>query len=344
MTDPKIVLLNDTDIGGQHFGCQRVMATIRENLSARGANVIGSVNVGMPWHKMPAAKALIAQADIVVINGEGTLHHGKKRGRWLLDAGAFAQSKGSKVALINALWQENPAEWAQIANSFDYISCRDSRSAAALAKAIGRDVTWFGDLSMCSGVIESNQPRDGVVFGCSVHNDVSRYLADLSHKMSDAVDILPITSQLKFMAPHLSGLRKTLRQLGIGFKHRRFLRAHPNAYFVSDEHAYVQRLLRAELSVTGRFHAVCLAVVTQTPFICVTSNSWKIEALMADIGMATDRILTRDQLTVERIVDGDWAFTQQEKALMSMAVTKWTDDARVMFDTVAALVIESPTI
>jgi len=153
MSQPKIVLMNDTDVDGQHFGCQRVMSTIRRNIDQRGGDIIGSVKVGMPWHKLPSARALLEAADLVVINGEGTLHHSKKRGKWLLEAANFASAKGAKVALINALWQDNKQEWGALAAPIDYVACRDSRSARDLGTALGRDVPWMGDLSMCSGPI-----------------------------------------------------------------------------------------------------------------------------------------------------------------------------------------------
>jgi len=169
-------------------------------------DIIGSVKVGMPWHKLPSARALLEAADLVVINGEGTLHHSKKRGKWLLEAANFASAKGAKVALINALWQDNKQEWGALAAPIDYVACRDSRSARDLGTALGRDVPWMGDLSMCSGPINDDAPRKGgIVVGCSVHAKITADLAAISETLGKNAQIVPVTPALKFIAPHLTG-------------------------------------------------------------------------------------------------------------------------------------------
>ena len=58
-----------------------------------------------------------------------------------------------------------------------------------------------------------------------------------------------------------------------------------NTIFSRDEFEYVRNLLRSRLHVSGRFHAVCFAIATETPFLALTSNAWKIEALVEDIGI-----------------------------------------------------------
>lgn len=339
MEHPNVVIMNDTDVDGQHFGCQRVMATINEKIAARGGNVIGSVKVGMPWHDIPLARTVLNGADLVIINGEGTLHHNKKRGKWLLEAANFARKGGAKVALINALWQENGADWARLAAPIDIISCRDSRSATALSDAIGRPVPWIGDLSMCSGPIYDDGPRDGgIVVGCSVHAKVTTKLAALQGGLGATAQIVPVTPKLKFVAPQLRGLRRLLKSTRATLKHRQFMRRYPDASFLPDEAAYIERIKQADLSVTGRFHAVCLAAATLTPFVAVASNSWKIEALLDDIGLAKDRLVALPDLSREKILNTDWTYTAQETANIRARMTEWEAAADALFDDIFALV------
>jgi hypothetical protein len=190
-----VLLLNDTDEGATHFGCMRVMRTIRAELAQRGLPDLPSIKVGTDWRQDRHLVAQIDAAKLVIINGEGTLHHGKRRGRWLLEAGARVKARGGRVALINALWQDNPRDWVDLARGFDILACRDTRSADALGGATGRDVTCLGDLSMFHPWKGEPLPRDGVMVGCSVHGSVTEGLA--SFAQVGGHDFIPVTTAIK---------------------------------------------------------------------------------------------------------------------------------------------------
>jgi len=149
---------------------------------------------------------------------------------------------------------------------------------------------------------------------------------------------MPVTPALKFIAPHLTGWRKALKGVRAGILQKQFRKRHPTAQFLQDENAYIARIKEADLSVTGRFHAVCLAVATMTPFLSVASNSWKIEALLEDVGLSPDRIVALSDLTPALITNRDWAFTDEETARIREKIAAWESAAQVMFDDVMALV------
>ena len=224
---PRVVLLNDTDVNGYHFGCARVMGVIRSQLAARGITPAGAVPVSLNWRDRH--EDLVNSADLVLINGEGTLHHGSRKGRWLLEAAEATKARGGKVALINALWQNNPEDWAALIRHVDILACRDSRSAKALAAQTGRaDVRLLGDLPMTMAIPPVSAPRDGLLLGDSLHASVTAHLAHLAEQMPGA-SLIPVTSSLKFVSPHLSGLRRSLRSTYAALKQRRYLAQHPQA-------------------------------------------------------------------------------------------------------------------
>ena len=112
------------------------------------------------------------------------------------------------------------------------------------------------------------------------------------------------------------------------------IRAFPEAWAThSRQWVFSQR----ELLVTGRFHAVCMAILTKTPFVAVTSNSWKIEALLADIGLDPARVQTIGALTPD-LLEKDWAFSDAENRAMEVALPEWRTAAEIMFDQIAGLV------
>lgn len=336
VTNPRVLLLNDTDVDGRHFGCARVMTILREQLSQRGVVETGAVRVSLNWRDVCAPEVLAA--DLVVINGEGTLHHGSRKGRWLLEAAQEVKAKGGKIALINALWQENPSEWGQLIGGADILACRDSRSAAALSTATGRtDVRLMGDLSMTQRKPISTLARSGILFGDSLHANITNHLASLASKSPDS-KIVPITKTLKLVSPHLSGIRRKARTIYAHAKQRRFLVKNPSAQFMTDEASYIAELQTKAVSVTGRFHAACLAVLTRTPFIAVRSNSWKIEALLNDVGLLQSRLHSLDTLTTDILDPERWQFNQTEVANIEKALIEWQGSADILFDDIAALI------
>ena len=335
-----VLLLNDTDEGGTHFGCMRVMRTIRHELAKRGMHDLPSIKVGTDWRKHPEYTAMIDAARLVVINGEGTLHHGKRRGRWLLEAGARVKANGGSVALINALWQENPADWGDLAREFDLLSCRDSRSAEGLARLTGKSVATIGDLSMFHPWDERQERRDGTIVGCSVHGKVTEVLAGLAQDIG--AELLPVTTEMKSVPARLHGWRRWTRKKKCEWQNRRFSARHPSVHFVDDDLAYLSALSRRSLLVTGRFHAVCLAVLSRTPFIAAASNSWKIEALITDIGLNPSRMIPLEQIKSKAFIQDDWSFSRAELEAIDISLARWRSNGEQLFDQIAGLVTPNP--
>lgn len=329
-----IALLNDTDVNGYHFGCARVVSTIRKQLVDRGLDLAGTVKVGLNWREVNPA--LIRAADMLIINGEGTLHHGARKGLWMLQAAREVMDRGGKVAIINTLWQDNPAEWAMLIKDADILACRDNRSAARLRELTGRDVRCFGDLSMFGPVSLIERPRQGVLIGDSVHSSTTTKLADFSNLVRDA-QLVPVTSSLKFVSPRLSGLRFAARTFYARQKQKQYLLRYPSANFVNNEAAYTELLSTKALSVTGRFHAVCLSVLTRTPFVAISSNSWKIEALIQDIGLNPDRIIPVGKLARLDTNTARWAYTKEEITNIDSFLKNLESKCNALFDDIARM-------
>lgn len=102
----KVYIANDCSRYG-HFGCTLVMETFREQLA----------RVGLDETLTPD------DADLVIVNGEGSLHHGRRQD--LLDWPARKPS-----VFVNAVYDTNP-EYPQM-REFRYVAVRESLSAAAL--------------------------------------------------------------------------------------------------------------------------------------------------------------------------------------------------------------------
>ena len=81
------------------------MQTIRYEMAKRGVKNIPSIKVGVNWQKDSWARSVIVSTKLLIVNGEGTIHHGKRKAGWLISAIDFVKRNSGSVALINCLWQ-----------------------------------------------------------------------------------------------------------------------------------------------------------------------------------------------------------------------------------------------
>lgn len=312
----QVTLFNDTSTR-YHHGCARVMRLLGAGLEARGAQILARSPARHDWAADADLLAQIRKSDILVINGEGTLHHGAKAGRKLLDLADHPATQGKKLVLINALYDANPPEWADLLKRFDLISARDSDSASQLSQAIGRTVGWAPDLSLSHPADTSASKRAGVIFGDSVRMNRRRELAAAHGRFENATFVptktlrqpiwrLPVIGQMAKW-PLYSVYNGTLKLP------RRF-------EMPLDEQSYLERLAACELHITGRFHAVCLSLLTRTPFLALTSTSGKIEKLLKDLDLPSKRIVNGQDLMQLPPSPEAHQFDKQERAQINSAL------------------------
>lgn len=334
MTDqPGVVLLNDTR-ADRHHGCARVMRLLEEGLARHGLRVLARSPVRHDWAADPAITDALARASLVVINGEGTLHHVAPAGRRLLAVLDHPAARGTPVALVNALWQENPPDWGRLADRLALASLRDSRSLAAFRAQSSAPARLVPDLSL-SARIPAPGPRQGVLVGDSVRPATTETLRALAVAGGHA------------LAPSLSDPppRKGRTALSRWWRARRpsaqawaRLAASPGFALDPTEEAHASRIAGARLLVTGRFHGACYAMAAGTPFLALASNSWKMEVLLADAGLSPRRLAPPEALPdlVARGPDA-WAWSPEEAASLGRFLDRARDDAETLFADLAAL-------
>jgi hypothetical protein len=137
----RIVLFNDTSLLEPHFGPHLVVQTIREQLAKRDIEIIGALHRdALPQDN----RQLLTRADLVLINGEGSIHHGR--------CGHLVEvARDYPAALINCVYQENPPNDAL--SHFRYIAARESLSARHLIECGARDVEVVPDLMFASSLL-----------------------------------------------------------------------------------------------------------------------------------------------------------------------------------------------
>ena len=284
------------------------MRVLRSGLEGEGLNILATSPARHDWAADMNFKAAIAASHLIVINGEGTLHHGRPAGESLVRVVDEITAQGRPVALINALYQSNPRLWARHLQQMTLLVARDAKSGAEMALAapdVARRV--MPDLSLCEGAVSVGGPRDLLIFGDSVKLPIRRSLVQAAKRCGADV-ILPMKTRDGLLWRN----RVTRGALYAGYCGH--VGSVGRVELARDEAAYLNWMGRARMHVTGRFHSVCLSLVTGTPFLAVGSNSWKIEALLSEAGVDADRMLSAEQLAHLGPDDLDRPFSASELA------------------------------
>ena len=149
----RVFIANDSSAEG-HFGTIMVMESYREQFS----------RIGIEEVKYPE------KADLVVVNGEGSLHHGRRRD--LLEW----PSKHPSV-FINAVYDSNPPDDRM--NDFLFVAVRESRSAELL-RSQGVQCSVIPDIVITHDALvgkERHPDPQGIAITDNVQNAASGYSA-----------------------------------------------------------------------------------------------------------------------------------------------------------------------
>lgn len=112
----KVVLVNDTSFSN-HIGCKLVIQSFLRKCEEYNIEVLGSISWKHNWEDY---RFLLDKADLVIVNGEGSIHHGRRMD--LLEIAEYYPS-----ALINAVYDSVP--YNDHTQKFKYVSVRESLSA-----------------------------------------------------------------------------------------------------------------------------------------------------------------------------------------------------------------------
>lgn len=187
--------------------------------------------------------------DVLVVNGEGSMHHGRPTFKSKMRALDEAISRGRRGFLVNSVWQENPSTFDNVLNALDGVVVREVKSQADLAERHGVLARTSIDLSYFAPVEQGGSFQE-------FNNQI--VVSDfLSVELGDFV-----------------------RVTGGPLSKHAYLSLSDGAW------DYIVRSLRTcRLFVTGRHHGVYAACRARVPFIALRGNSHKIEGLMLSAGV-----------------------------------------------------------
>ncbi|AKC81722.1 hypothetical protein IMCC26134_01095 [Verrucomicrobia bacterium IMCC26134] len=293
---PSVLVLGDMrDL--HHHGCSAVMHQLADGLAGVGLAPDTFVS-GLDWELQ--REACLA-ASLVVINGEGALHHSRPAIAQILALAEARRALGRPTALVNSSWFENEPALTRRLPAFDLVVLRDPQSLRAVTDE-GISASLVPDLAIRQALRfdVGRSAAAGVMVSDSTKPNLTRQLTRLAAERGWSY--LPVLARPDEVRPGAKSRKihrryRFARLLGPLARHVISPRYHAHLVGEPTLDAYCRRLAAAEGVVTGRFHTVCLALGLRVPFLAVASNTPKIEALLTDAGLdLSRRVVSPDKL------------------------------------------------
>ena len=146
---PTVALINST--GHQaHFGCKIVESVFAAEFKRRNLHLMLKIPCGESWK--PYGDDL-KRADLIVVNGEGSLHHNRPKYLELLEL-----ANVNRVVLVNSIFQAIPEPKARLLSRFKMVSLRESISQN-LAVKYHPDAIVTPDVFFLYDLLEASRQR-----------------------------------------------------------------------------------------------------------------------------------------------------------------------------------------
>lgn len=283
-------LVNDTSYENHH-GCQSVVRNLHLAMSQRGWRATGSSPVGASLQNLLENRAQIAEADLILVNGEGSLHHDSRNASRLLDIILYLQ-ESHPVVLLNSVWQANrDVRWATALGGCRSVYVRD-RSSLKEILPLRPDASYVPDLTFYD--FPQVEPRGHHRFACT--DSVTKGWTVAAMKYCDGLpewDFLTLfTGGAKQTNSALENLKvRFFPQLWARYRLPVGQRYRSLAHAVQDTESFRHQLQDYRAVCTARYHALCFCIQQSVPFLVVASNTHKSESLVAEIGLPSSPFL-----------------------------------------------------
>lgn len=346
----KAILFNDTSYENHH-GSQLVVKQIYQLAEEAGICVIRACPMRHDWRTDERLKHDIAQVDLCLVNGEGTMHDDAKRAVILSELAPFCYKKKVSCFLINSVWQGNQKILSE-ARYFTKIYLRDRLSQKELAQQ-DIDSIVVPDLTLSFQVDELGESRKGFLTNGSVYEYRAKQAWVQANKIEN-VDYISIIAPsviqvgkgfnsflVKSLISRFKCWRKKIFAKYFSFRtlndkeisDLRWCHSEPNLQY------FIKRLKNSRGVITGRFHCVTLCLLTQTPFYSIRSNTHKIEGMLQEVNLEKKRIFDSYEEALKQ--RENIAFTDVEKENIKLFLINCRKGAQQMFYEIYCLASEN---
>ncbi|CAM5217415.1 polysaccharide pyruvyl transferase family protein [Alishewanella longhuensis] len=184
--------------------------------------------------------------DILLVNGEGSMHDNAKDHKNKLNAIKAAQQQGKLAYLINSVWQNNNKSYDNVLKQIPHIVVRENASKRDLYLNHGIESLVRLDLSYSAAIAEEVKVT---------HFSMQPVITDFYAKEFGGWVKFTAGGAGKAKHPYLDMKKFTWAEL-------------------------VNSLKTASMLITGRHHAVFAACKARIPFVALESNTHKISGFV----------------------------------------------------------------
>lgn len=149
-----ILLLNNTE--NYHAGCRQVIKFFKDHFSKENMIVYDKKNKILPDFN---------SFDLIILNGEGSIHDDAKKMISYLEYMNNASANGVITMLVNTVWHNNSKTTTRLLEDIDYVSVREIKSKNEIQNVIDKNVDVYLDLSFYVEVSEINISKSKIVSG-----------------------------------------------------------------------------------------------------------------------------------------------------------------------------------
>jgi polysaccharide pyruvyl transferase WcaK-like protein len=290
----RVAIINDTR-PTSHYGCLMVMKNLEVLLQQQGIEVVWTWPVSIDWRKHKSEILNKPQVDAVIVNGEGTIHHGPRR--WQAQALAeFAEYAHDELKipafLINSTLYANNASLYEHLAFYDAIYVRDRASHNEL-NTFKIENIFVPDMTFAvSSNLESFQRKPICVVDSVMQKDVP-FLKGFGkkHHADYCSMIVARPTNYSFWKRPRKYLLETIKWM-MGERHRSL-----------NPKAFESYLGQYQLVVTGRYHTVTMCLKNRVPFLALESNTPKISYLLKEVFGNTRRVISAKELNAVKLDD-----------------------------------------
>jgi hypothetical protein len=281
-----------------------------------GLEVCAKLPLHADWQKLAPA-----DFDLVLVNGEGALHHNSKAAWRLAEVPRWASERGRPAFLINSVYEANGPEVAQGVARYRAVFARDELSRRALIEA-GIAATVVPDLTLTWEPAVARGTGRLVVVTDSTVQDANTRL----HRAALAIGARYLPLMARPPHPAVQAHAEASRWWRYTAKRLAALAAPPGLWrdrwrsLIPGFDDYIAWLAQnAGLIVSGRFHGVCIALDLGIPVLGIPSNTWKIEAVLAGAGLQHRLVSDLEELRERLLAKGLEPYLYTSAELHSIA-------------------------
>ena len=276
----RCILINDTS-KTNHFGCKILNLNLRSILKKKKIKIV-KICYNSENYDYSLEKIKKIDADFILINGEGTIHHDQKEFLNILNLSIFFFKKKIPVYLINSTVQKISYKYLKFFKNYRKIYVREKLSKNYLKKygifsKVVPDLIFYKKISK----IKSTKKFNLMITDSAIKNDTKKLFEFYNLNKSGSFFTPLFFLKNKILKKKTTKIKFLIYKLFYFFFPNKL-----NVYSIFSLKNYrnlISKLISSTFLISGRFHMIALSILFKIPFYYTKSNTYKIDGLLKDI-------------------------------------------------------------